>query len=99
MTAQEVRSPVCPLPDTGNLEFKETTTIQVSSEMEPMLHNMQIRKWKPPVHWLVAGVTSQRPSPNVATSAVGKFLDKLKSFYLCVGLGAGRGLTFFFFFF
>lgn len=50
-------------------------------KFEPMRGNMQIRKSEPPVHWLIASVTSQRPSPNVVRIALGKFLDKLKSFY------------------
>lgn len=64
-----------PLPDVGNLEYKETTTIQMVLKFEPMQGNMQIRNLEPPAHWLIASVTSQRPSPNVARSAVGKFLD------------------------
>lgn len=54
----------------GNLEYKEITTD--GPEIEPMNHNMQIRKSEPQVHWLIAGVMSQRPSPNVAGSAVGQ---------------------------
>lgn len=33
VTGQEIQSPVCPLPNTGNLEFKETTTIQLALKL------------------------------------------------------------------
>lgn len=71
----------------GNLDYKETTALQMTLKLDQWTGNMQIRKPEPPIHWLIAGVMSQRPSPNVSRSAVGKFLDQLKSFYkyyLCV---------------
>lgn len=69
----------------GNLECQEITTD--GPEIEPMNHNMQIRKSEPQVHWLIAGVMSQRPSPNVAGSAVGQVsgqVEKLLLFGVCV---------------
>lgn len=69
----------------GNLEYKEITTD--GPEIEPMNHNMQIKKLEPQVYWLIAGVMSQRPSLNVAGSAVGQVsgqVEKLLLFGVCV---------------
>lgn len=69
----------------GNLEYKEITTD--GPEIEPMNHNMQIKKLEPQVYWLIAGAMSQRPSLNVAGSAVGQVsgqVEKLLLFGVCV---------------